>query len=166
MKPYQIKTKILPVILGGTCLYVYICFSGQIFQFLVDSGYTKIEISAIRWLFDSTYLRKATFLLLIFIKDIISQISIVSLLTYFFSARLIADIRANSYRMLLGSLLSAFIIYRPNGNLERVISFSYSPFCQNYIVCFIFNSLLWYFIFYASILLTSKIYAYQAKEKA
>jgi hypothetical protein len=159
----HIRTKLLAVILGGVCLYVYLCFAGVFTVFLIDIGYYNLELKAIRFISDSSDLRSIIYWFSVFLKDFAVQILISMLFLYWFSVKLRKGIAINTILLSVGALIANFLIYHFSAFKEFDTFFSYSSFFESTIFCYLFNIFLWCIIFFISILMASKVRTIQIK---
>lgn len=157
----NIKTQLLAVVMGGVCLYLYICFAGVFSVFLVDIGYLQYQAKFICSLGFSPVTRKILYWSVISVQDLIVQIAIVILILYFFSEKFRLKLYSSIFFLLVGSVISDFFVFNFSQAGYSSSIFSNSHFFSNIYISFFCNSVLWCFVFFISILIGKKIYVSQ-----
>ena len=154
----------MSMIVGGICLYVYLCFQGVFTAFLVDIGYYKLISKAICSLGEPGSLRKTVFISIFFLKDILVQLFMCFVFIYWFSSLFRERILFSALFALIGAILMDYYFYLKYTGDPFGPIFSYSMFLDGIITNYLFNIILWFTVFIASIALASALRARQNKK--
>ena len=153
----DILTLGLSMIIGGICLYVYLCFQGVFTAFLVDIGYYKLISKAICSLGEPGNFRKIVFVSIFFLKDVLVQIFMCLVFIYWFALLFRKRILLSALFALIGAIIADYYLYFKYSGDPFGPVFSYTMLFDGILANYLFNIFLWFSVFIISITLSSAL---------
>ena len=159
-----ISPLLLSILLGGLCLYTYLCFQGVFTALLVDIGYYKLISKAICSLSGSGITRTIIYKIIFFLKDVLVQLFLCAVFIYWFSLIFRKRILFSAFFLLIGAIVVDyyFVLKYSDDFFGSILS--YTMFFNGIIMSYVFNIILWFLVFMASIVLASAIKVRQSNK--
>ena len=160
----DLPTITLSIVLGASCLYIYLCFQGIFTVLMVDIGYYRVLNKFASIFFDPGLMKAILFQVINYLKDILVQLFICIVFLYWLSPSFRKRFFLSCVFLLIGAIIADYLIYLKYSNDFFVSVLSYTPFFDGIMISYLFNALLWLFVFGTSIILANFVKDKQSKK--
>jgi hypothetical protein len=141
-----------------------LCFQGVFTALLIDIGYYKLINKAICSLSGAGSTRTIIYKIIFFLKDVLVQLFLCTVFIYWFSLIFRKRILLSALFLLIGAIVVDYyyILKYSDDFFESILS--YTMFFDGTVISYIFNIILWFLVFMASIVLASAIKVRQSNK--